>query len=83
LSLVNIEPFDAYLFRVAGAITLSIAVVGLIASAFVPMAYCRFGCPTGAMLNLFILGGSRGGLIKRDYAVFFLLALALLCRFIA
>ena len=83
LSLVNIEPFDAYLFRVAGVITLSIAVVGLIASAFVPMAYCRFGCPTGAMLNLFILGGSRGGLIKRDYAVFFLLALALLCRFIA
>ena len=27
--------------------------------------------------------GSRGGLIKRDYAVFFLLALALICRFIA
>ncbi len=79
-SLVNLEPFDAYLFRIAGVITLTIAVVGLVVSAFVPMAYCRFGCPTGAMLNLFILGGSRGGLAKRDYAAFALLALALLCR---
>ena len=50
-SLVDIEPFDAYVFRIAGWATISIAVVGLVASLFVPMAYCRFGCPTGAMLN--------------------------------
>lgn len=50
-SLVDIEPFDAWLISMAGAATIVIAVVGLIASAFVPMAYCRFGCPTGALLG--------------------------------
>ena len=50
-SLVHIEPFDAYVFRVAGWATLTIAVVGLVASLFVPMAYCRYGCPTGALLE--------------------------------
>ena len=79
-SLVNLEPFDAYLFRIAGWITLTIAVVGLVASAFVPMAYCRFGCPTGAMLNLLIPGSAHGGLNKRDYLALLLLGLALTCR---
>ena len=79
-SLVNLEPFDAYLFRIAGWITITIAVVGLIASAFIPMAYCRFGCPTGAMLNLLIPGNSRKGLNKRDYSALLLLGLALACR---
>ena len=79
-SLVNLEPFDAYLFRIAGWITLTIAVVGLVASAFVPMAYCRFGCPTGAMLNLLIPGSAHGGLNKRDYLALLLLGLAITCR---
>ena len=79
-SLVNLEPFDAYLFRIAGWITLTIAVVGLAASAFVPMAYCRFGCPTGAMLNLLIPGSAQSGLNKRDYLALLLLGLALVCR---
>ena len=51
LNLASIEPFDAYLFRVAGVATISIAIVGLVVSCFVPMAYCRYGCPTGAMLG--------------------------------
>ena len=59
-NLVAIEPFDAYLFRVAGWATITIAVVGLVASMFVPMAYCRYGCPTGAVLN-FLLGGGQAG----------------------
>lgn len=50
-SLVDIEPFDAYVFRIAGWATLIIAIVGLVASLFVPMAYCRYGCPTGALLE--------------------------------
>ncbi len=50
-SLVDIEPFDAWVFRIAGWATISVAVVGLIASLFVPMAYCRYGCPTGALLD--------------------------------
>lgn len=51
LSLVGIEPFDAWHFQIAGWATIAVAIVGLVASLFVPMAYCRYGCPTGAMLN--------------------------------
>ena len=47
INLASIEPFDAFVFWIAGAATLTIAVVGLAFSAIVPMAYCRFGCPTG------------------------------------
>jgi hypothetical protein len=28
-----------------------VAIVGLVASVFIPMAYCRYGCPTGALLE--------------------------------
>jgi polyferredoxin len=47
-NLVNIEPFDAYS---AAWPTTIIAVVGLLASLFAPMGYCRYGCPTGAVLE--------------------------------
>jgi Na+-translocating ferredoxin:NAD+ oxidoreductase RnfG subunit len=50
-SLVDLEPFDAWVYSVAGWPTLAIAGVGLVASFFVPMAYCRYGCPTGAILR--------------------------------
>ncbi|MGE3776751.1 MAG: FMN-binding protein, partial [Pirellulaceae bacterium] len=46
-NLASLEPFDAFLLRAAGAATLSLAVLGLVAAATVPMAYCRYGCPTG------------------------------------
>ena len=49
--LAGLEPFDAYLWRTAGRATLIVAGVGLVASCFIPQAYCRFGCPTGALLN--------------------------------
>ncbi|MCA9184390.1 MAG: FAD:protein FMN transferase [Pirellulaceae bacterium] len=51
LSLASIEPFHAYLFRIAGWSTILIAVLGLAVSACVPMAYCKYGCPTGALLQ--------------------------------
>lgn len=50
-SLVDIEPFDAWIWRAAGLATICVAVIGLIGSLFYPMAYCRFGCPTGLMLS--------------------------------
>lgn len=50
-NLASIEPFDAYIFRIAGWASIGLAIAGLVASLFVPMAYCRFGCPTGALLN--------------------------------
>jgi transcriptional regulator of nitric oxide reductase len=51
LNLVDLEPFDAYLPAVAGIAALVIFAVSLLASSFVPMAYCRHGCPTGALLD--------------------------------
>ena len=65
-SLVNIEPFDAYVFRVAGWATLSIAIVGFVASLFVPMAYCRYGCPTGALLEYLRRNARSDRLTRRD-----------------
>ena len=35
----------------AGIAAIAIFAVSLIASSFVPMAYCRYGCPTGALLD--------------------------------
>ena len=51
LNLVDLEPFDAYLPAVAGITAIAIFAASLIASSVVPMAYCRHGCPTGALLD--------------------------------
>lgn len=66
LDLAGIEPFDAYLFRTAGIATLAVAGIGLVASAFVPQAYCRFGCPTGALLNFVRARGPTDRFSTRD-----------------
>ena len=73
-----LEPFDAYVWEVAGGVTIAIALVGLVASAFIPMAYCRFGCPTGALLKLFEFSSHDKGWNKRDYLSLALLGVALL-----
>ena len=76
-SLVDIEPFDAWVFRVAGWATISIAVIGLIASLFVPMAYCKYGCPTGAMLNFLRFNLRSDQWSRRDWVATLLLVIAL------
>ncbi|MCH5373208.1 MAG: 4Fe-4S binding protein, partial [Planctomycetes bacterium] len=75
-SLASLEPFDAYLFRVAGWASIMIAVVGLAASLIVPMAYCRFGCPTGAVLNFLRLQGRGDRFRFRDVAALGLVVVA-------
>jgi len=77
VNLAAIEPFDAYVVRVAGWATLAVAVGGLVVSLFVPMAYCRFGCPTGAVLNYVRLQGPGDRFGRRDIAALALLALAI------
>lgn len=64
-SLVDIEPFDAYAWRAAAWPTCAVAIVGLVASLFVPMAYCRFGCPTGAVLD-YVRRHSRSDQLTRS-----------------
>lgn len=76
--LAGLEPFDAYLIRSAGIGTLVVAGVGLVASVFVPQAYCRFGCPTGALLNFVRGRGATDGFSARDAAALGFVMLAVL-----
>lgn len=75
--LAGLEPFDAYHVRTAGWATLTVTAVGLVASAFVPQAYCRFGCPTGALLNFVRARGPTDRFGRRDAAALLLVGLAL------
>lgn len=65
-SLVDIEPFDAYVPTIAGWATLTIFTAGLLASLLLPMAYCQYGCPTGALLNYLRRHGRHDRLGLRD-----------------
>lgn len=75
--LAGIEPFDAYLIRAAGAATIAIAVAGLVAAAFVPMAYCKYGCPTGMVLSFVRSHGKADGFGRRDIAALLLVLWAI------
>jgi len=74
-SLVDLEPFDAWVYAVAGWPTLAIAGVGIVASLFVPMAYCRYGCPVGALLRFLAHSGQWS---RRDTAASALVLVAVL-----
>lgn len=76
-SLVDIEPFDAYVPQIAGWATLSIFVVSLVVSAFYPMAYCRYGCPTGAVLGWLRFHRRSDRSSHRDLAALICLGFAL------
>lgn len=76
--IAHIEPFDAYMVRTAGLATITIAVLGLIASAFVPMGFCRYACPTGAILNFVRNRGTSDRFSLRDASALGMMALAAL-----
>ena len=79
---VHLEPFDAYVIHSAGWATITIAIVGLIASLFVPIAYCHYGCPTGAVLNFIRRHGSPDRFGRREVTALVLIAFAwLLSRY--
>ncbi len=75
--LAGLEPFAAYVIRSAGVATLAVAGLGLVASFFVPQAYCRFGCPTGALLNFVRARGTTDTFSRRDVAALVLVGVAL------
>ena len=50
-SVASWEPFNAYIWYVAGAGSIAVAIVSLAVSAKVPMAYCRYACGTGRLLD--------------------------------
>ncbi len=76
--LAGVEPFDAYLLKSAGWATLTIAVIGLIVSLFVPMAYCHYGCPTGAVLGFIRRRGKNDRFGRREIAALLLVIVAAL-----
>lgn len=76
IDLASLEPFDAYIIRSAGWATMVVAVAGLIASLFVPMAYCHYGCPTGALLEFLRARGTTDRFGRRDLAAAVLVAFA-------
>jgi thiamine biosynthesis lipoprotein ApbE/Na+-translocating ferredoxin:NAD+ oxidoreductase RnfG subunit len=63
-----LEPFDGWVLKSAAAVSAALAVAGLIASLFVPQAYCRYACPTGELLHLVRSGGSHDRLSRRDWS---------------
>lgn len=67
VNLNALEPFDAYLFRVAGWASIAIAVAGLLWALVTPLAYCRYGCPTGALFKLLRFTGDGDRLGLRDW----------------
>jgi len=81
INLNTLEPFDAYVFRVAGWATISIAIIGLIASLFQPLAYCKYGCPTGALFKLIRFTGDADRLGLRDWIAALLLISAFIYTF--
>lgn len=82
LDLAALEPFDAWLLGAASLASIALALFSLIASAAVPMAYCRYGCPTGALLeSIRTPAAARPG--RRDLVLALLLAFTVLlftCR---
>lgn len=75
--LAGIEPFDAYLVKSAGVATIAVAVVGLLLSLFYPMVYCKYGCPTGWLLEFVRRRSGKDRFGERDWIGLGLLVLAI------
>ncbi len=75
--LAGLEPFDAYLIRSAGLASIALAIAGLLAALAVPKAYCKYGCPTGALLEFVRARGAGDHFGRRDLAAGVLLLMVL------
>ncbi|MEM1440980.1 MAG: 4Fe-4S binding protein [Verrucomicrobiota bacterium] len=76
--LAGIEPFDAYIIKSAGIATISVAVVGIVLSILYPMVYCKYGCPTGWLLEFVRRRAGKDKFGERDWVGLCLLAFAAL-----
>jgi polyferredoxin len=78
-NLSQLEAFDAYLWKVAGTAAVVIALLGLAVSLISPMAYCRYGCPTGAVFKLLRYAGDEDRWQRRDWIALAMICLGALC----
>jgi polyferredoxin len=76
INYADFEAFDAWLWQAAGLATILIAILGLCASLFLPMAYCKYGCPTGALFKFlrYTSAGSKFALRDALAGALFLIA---------
>jgi len=78
-SLGQIEPFDAWVLSGVALSSLILAGLGLVVAVFIPQGFCKYGCPTGALLNFTRTQSQHETWAKRDtFAVLLLLVGALL-----
>ena len=61
-----------------GIATIGIAILGLLASLFIPLAYCKYGCPTGALFHFLRKTSATEKFSSRDLIVGLLLIAATL-----
>ncbi|MBF0198716.1 MAG: FMN-binding protein [Planctomycetes bacterium] len=80
LDLSELEPFAAFSWSHLGVASTIIAIFGLLLSFFIPLAYCRFGCPTGILLR-FLQGSACGRWLVRDSLATALLFICLIAYF--
>lgn len=74
LDLAGLEPFDAWVMGGAALASATLAILGLAAAPFAPMAYCRYGCPTGALLAFVRTTGDERRPGRKDLLALTLLA---------
>lgn len=74
------EPFDGYSWQIVSLGSIAFAVITLVASSFIPMAYCRMGCPTGRLLDYLRRSKQSGKITHFDFAVLALMLIALAVR---
>lgn len=77
------EPFHAYLWSIASSTAIAFAIATLVGSAFVPMGYCRLGCPTGRLLEHIRLKTSSARWTRFDGGVLILLLVGVVTRVVA
>ena len=62
----SLEPFDTWLWRSAGLATILISIIGLLSALFIPLAYCKYGCPTGLLFKFLRSTSGTQSFHKRD-----------------
>jgi hypothetical protein len=76
------EPFHAYLFRIASWASIAAALATLAISAFIPMGYCRMGCPTGRLLDYLRRTSKSHRIGLADYMALLLLAVTVCVNYL-
>jgi polyferredoxin len=71
------EPFNAWIWYVAGTSSLVLAIGSLAVSTVIPMAWCRYGCATGRLLEYARRSAIAHHITKADFAAATLTAVAI------